>query len=437
MDAATLRLITDFRQESHRHPCLSDQEHGIADRVAAAAAEFNATSGNASKLLVIRNIGGAGVVLICAPAPPAGSDDPVAFAAEFLADRHVILFRAELDGLPIDEMNDPEAACVPASHRSVVPGVSMKCGHDGHHATMLGVMFTLAAGAAADTPSTKQSAIFATLFQPAEETGQGAVRCVKDPRFQQIFARAKLVTPISYHNVPGRPLGQVASRAGVFAKASTGFRAAIHGATSHAGEPHLGISPVAAVAAALSELTHLTKRSSDQEHDWQAAGALATITHACIGEATFGISPGDAVIHITLRAERWSTVAGLIAKATRIIEDAARAADPRLTTTFSTHDSFTETANGAATVEVLRQVAIARGHEYVDMPLPNSWSEDFGAIISYFGSHGAMIAMGAGVDCPALHTIGYDFPDALLQPAALLFVEAAQRLAQTTTTTAA
>ncbi len=43
-----------------------------------------------------------------------------------------VLFRCELDALPIDEINH-------FSYRSMKYGVSHKCGHDGHMAIMVGL----------------------------------------------------------------------------------------------------------------------------------------------------------------------------------------------------------------------------------------------------------------------------------------------------------
>jgi metal-dependent amidase/aminoacylase/carboxypeptidase family protein len=40
-----------------------------------------------------------------------------------------VLFRCELDALPIEEINSFE-------HRSLINGVSHKCGHDGHEHSM-------------------------------------------------------------------------------------------------------------------------------------------------------------------------------------------------------------------------------------------------------------------------------------------------------------
>jgi metal-dependent amidase/aminoacylase/carboxypeptidase family protein len=64
-----------------------------------------------------------------------------------------VLFRCELDALPIDEINTFE-------HRSVNNGVSHKCGHDGHIAILCG----LATELHFQRPETGTAML---LFQPA------------------------------------------------------------------------------------------------------------------------------------------------------------------------------------------------------------------------------------------------------------------------------
>ena len=135
--------------------------------------------------------------------------------------RPTILIRADMDALPI-----PETVDLP--HRSQTPEVSHKCGHDGHTAIVAG----LAARFHEQRP-TRGSVVL--LFQPAEETGQGARQVLDDPKFSQfqpdfVFA---------LHNLPGALKGQVLLREGTFASASKGLIIQLKGATSHASEPEI------------------------------------------------------------------------------------------------------------------------------------------------------------------------------------------------------
>src|SRR5699024_7821591 len=77
-----------------------------------------------------------------------------------------IMLRCELDGLPIEDDIDTD-------YRAQTEGVGHKCGHDGHMAILFGVAKMLAAEAS-------DSAKVTLLFQPAEETGQGAQQILRD-----------------------------------------------------------------------------------------------------------------------------------------------------------------------------------------------------------------------------------------------------------------
>ena len=96
-----------------------------------------------------------------------------------------ILVRADIDALPILESNT-------FNHRSVVKNVSHKCGHDGHTAILLGL-----ARALTDYPLEKGRVIL--LWQPAEETGKGAMEVIKD----NFFKNLSIDYAFALHNIPG------------------------------------------------------------------------------------------------------------------------------------------------------------------------------------------------------------------------------------------
>jgi metal-dependent amidase/aminoacylase/carboxypeptidase family protein len=151
-----------------------------------------------------------------------------------------------------------------------VQGARHGCGHDGHMALLCGVALSLA-----ESPLQRGSVVL--IFQPAEETGQGAAAMLADPRWPEIAP--ELV--FALHNLPGLSLGQVALRAGVMNLASTGLEARLSGAASHAAQPEKGSSPAPALARLLAEMPG---------SGWE--GELLTLTHARLGEPGFGTAPG-------------------------------------------------------------------------------------------------------------------------------------------------
>jgi metal-dependent amidase/aminoacylase/carboxypeptidase family protein len=112
---------------------------------------------------IISPIGGHGLVCIF----QAGSAGPT------------LLFRAEMDALPIQEKNEHH-------YKSATSDVSHMCGHDGQMAILAGL-----AGLLHTHPPKRGEIIL--LFQPAEETGQGASAILNDPEFNDTFSMASVV----------------------------------------------------------------------------------------------------------------------------------------------------------------------------------------------------------------------------------------------------
>ena len=94
--------LTAFRRQLHRHPELSGQETETAATITAALQALSPTS-------IASGLGGHGVAAIF----DSGQAGPT------------VLFRAELDALPIVEKSG-------VAWTSCVPGMAHLCGHDGH-----------------------------------------------------------------------------------------------------------------------------------------------------------------------------------------------------------------------------------------------------------------------------------------------------------------
>src|SRR5699024_1152027 len=83
-----------------------------------------------------------------------------------------VLFRCELDALPIQEVNDE------LEYKSICDGVSHKCGHDGHMTIILG----LAEALLKNTPDKGKVLL---LFQPSEENGRGAKAILESGKLKE------------------------------------------------------------------------------------------------------------------------------------------------------------------------------------------------------------------------------------------------------------
>ena len=146
LSAGDLADLTAFRQELHRFPEVSRQEQATAARIVQALAPLQPDQ-------LVTGLGGHGV------------------AAVFngLAEGPTVLFRAELDALPITELSD-------AAYRSTIPGKGHLCGHDGHMTLLIGLGRLIAR----KRPARGRVVL---MFQPAEEDGSGAAAVVADPGF--------------------------------------------------------------------------------------------------------------------------------------------------------------------------------------------------------------------------------------------------------------
>jgi len=357
-----ISTLTALRHDLHRRPEVSGEEAATAARIATVLEALGADR-------LWRGLGGHGV------------------EAEFTgaAEGPTVLLRCELDGLPIREIST-------LPYRSEVDGKGHLCGHDGHMVSMLGVGMSLAV-----RPATGRVIL---LFQPAEETGAGAKAVVEDPRWGDI----RPDYAFAYHNVPGRPLGEIGLRSGPGNCASQGMQIVLEGKSSHAAAPEDGVSPGETMAKLMTALPSLSEGSIAEEHF-----ALATLTHAKLGEPSFGIAPGDGELRVTLRSMTNARMDQLIQTATGIVADAAGP----LKVDIHWHDVFRAVVNDTEATDVARKAAQTLGHTIHEMPSPMRWSEDFGRI-GDDGAKAAILYVGSGELTPQLHNPDYDFPDALM-----------------------
>lgn len=360
-----IAALVAIRRELHAAPELSGSEGHTAARIAGLL-EKTAPD----RMLV--DLGGHGVAAIYGR-PDAGQ---------------TLLLRCELDALPIRE-----ASGVP--YRSRVEGRGHLCGHDGHMAIMLGVAGLLG--------RTSPGAVrVVLLFQPAEETGAGAAAVLKDAR----FAGIEPDMAVSFHNLPGHPLGRVALAAGAVNCASRGVRLRFEGRTAHASQPETGVTPAPTLAALLGELPAMGRGTFGTEEDFR----MITVTHAAMGAPSFGVAPGSAELWGTLRTLDDRAMAGLCADVeARASELAGR---DRLHLGISYHDIFPAAVNHPDVVRLLDAGLARRGVPVGTVGARQRWSEDFGR----FGAvaPAAMFFLGAGETCAPLHDPAYDFPDALI-----------------------
>ncbi len=376
LSEADLATLAALRRRLHERPELSGEERETA---AAMARRLRETSPDR----LIENLGGHGLAAIYHGATPGPT----------------LMFRAELDALPIEELSE-------APYRSKSRGKGHLCGHDGHMATLM----ALALGFGRRRPERGRAVL---LFQPAEETGAGAQAVLADARFAEIapdFAFA-------WHNMPGLPFGRAALKAGPVNCASRGLIARLIGKTAHASMPQAGLSPMRALSRLMPALTEL---SSEDKLD--ADYRLVTVTHSRLGEPAFGVAPGEAHVYATLRTLTDDRMDALVRRAESLVREMAGADGLGVDIAYS--DVFAHCENAPEAVDRLARALGAEGVPFGENGLPMRASEDFGRFRA--AAPCAMFLLGAGEGRPSLHNPDYDFPDELISIAARVMMRAAR-----------
>ncbi len=307
-----------------------------------------------------------------------------------------VLLRADIDALPIAEENDFD-------YKSKHKGVSHKCGHDGHSTILLGVAQRLYS-------APPKSGKVALLWQPAEENGMGAAAVMADERWP-------LIQPdyvFALHNLPGFPAGQIVVKDQTFTAAVNSIILYLKGKTSHAAEPENGINPAKALAELIEKSLALAYNEPDSD-----AMRVVSIVYAELGEKAYGISAGNASLHLTLRCWNDEQLRLLEADIVQLAQEVAH--KEHLALDWEYTQSFHANQNDEAAVAVVKKAATHAKLDTYVKPRPFKWGEDFGLFTARY--RGCMFGLGAGENLPALHNPDYDFPDEILTPGIAVFSE--------------
>ncbi|MEK7722937.1 MAG: amidohydrolase [Acidobacteriota bacterium] len=311
-----------------------------------------------------------------------------------------ILFRSELDALPIAEANNFE-------HQSLQIGISHKCGHDGHITTLLALAHRF-------TENPPEKGTILLLFQSAEEVGTGA----KEVLDSKILEKFNIDFVFAYHNLPGHPLGLTMCKSGTFTPSVESFNATLIGKNCHASEPQKGINPARAIAKFVQFMEQFLQPNKQMSNY-----CVVTPIHISLGEKNYGISAGQAEIGYTVRTWTAQDLAELKLKVTGHLEEIC--SQEGLKWELDWFESFHSNHNDEKAVAIIESACQNLGYSYQTLENPLDFGEDFGLFSEHY--KGAMFALGSGENCPALHTVDYDFPNQLLPVACNIFQEIARQ----------
>lgn len=373
-------LLTQLRHQLHRNPELSGQETKTVGHIRAFIQHHHPPA------MWVEGLGGTGIAAIYESPVPGPS----------------ILIRCELDALPI-----PESLDLPYASRQA--HVSHKCGHDGHMSIVAGLALWL-------KQEPLPSGRLILLFQPAEETGQGAKAVLADDRF------SSLIRPdycFALHNLPGLPLHQVLWVPQSFSASVISLAIHLQGRLTHAAAPEKGRNPALAIAGITQALMALTQ-SKPQQEDF----CLITPIYTRMGQLAYGTAAGEGELHFTIRT--WSE------QNLEIIRESIQQTIVRSCRSYGLHprwewlEHFPASVNDSFCNEQIRKAAHTLGLSIQEAVHPCKFGEDFGWLSQ--AAPGAMFGLGAGEQTPALHHPEYDFPDALLSTGTQLFQQIIRQL---------
>lgn len=372
MKRQTIETATALRHELHRHPELSNEETWTKTHL------MDFLKAHTNNLEII--------------------DKGNWFYAAYRKDDSLpnIAFRADFDALPMPEVIDLPWA-------SEIPGVSHKCGHDGHSSTLAAFALEV------DQQGANNNIFF--LFQPAEETGDGAIQCIDlihDEKIDEIYA---------YHNMSGLPFKTVGVRDGSMLFASKGMTIHLKGSPAHASQPENGVNPSLAVASIVQGISEFTSAEMNE------GPVFCTVVQIDVGQKAFGMSASSGALRMTIRAQYEKELDQLQKNLEQFAN--AQGEEYGLDIRFEYQDEFPETANDPGCTDVIRKSAEDEGLSVMEIEEAYRGSEDFGHLSKL--TKASYCFIGNGEDYPNVHTSEYDFRDELIEVGVGLFTRIANK----------
>ena len=313
-----------------------------------------------------------------------------------------VALRADIDALRIQD-----AKTVP--YCSQKPGVMHACGHDAHTATVTGAI--LALWELEQAGQLPWAVDWRAIFQPAEETGEGALQMVEHGVLEGIEAIFAL------HVDPTQQFGKIGIRPGALTANCDLMELEITGRGGHAARPHEANDPIAAAAQLISTLYLFVPRGTDSQD-------AVVIT---VGQILGGENPNAIPEQVTLRGTL-RTLAGEVRQRTiehirQLARGIGEASGTKINVQIS--GSIGSVLNDRLYTAMVEQCAKEMlGEDAIHLiPRSSMGSEDFAAYLEHVP--GCMFRLGCAptaAGSPGLHTPTFDIDERALPIGAELFV---------------
>lgn len=215
--------IREIRHHIHSNPELSFEEFNTADFIEKKLADFGIKN--------IQRIAKTGVT----------------FCLEGKEKGKTIALRADIDALPIEEVNQVD-------YKSTNKGVMHACGHDVHTSNLLGVAKIL------NELKSEFSGTVKFIFQPGEEKSPGGASILIKEGILQNPTPEKI---LGQHVMPLIPEGKVGFRKGKYMASADEVYLTVKGKGGHAAMPENFIDPIAISSQIIVALQQVVSRMAN------------------------------------------------------------------------------------------------------------------------------------------------------------------------------
>lgn len=371
-DRKMIGWMRDIRRTLHRHPELAYQEKRTAafveKQLTRLGVPFQA------------GIAGTGIIAELGRRKGAGGSDPC------------VALRADMDAIPLHEESG-----LPFASRN--QGVMHACGHDGHMAMLL--------GAAALLKEEELPGRIKLLFQPAEESGNGAEKMIREGALEDV--RMIFAGHIDIHY----PVGQFTIDPGLICSYTDPFTIYIHGRGGHAAWPHEAVDSVVVASNLIMSMQTLVSREINPVFP-----AVVTVGRVEAG-TVHNVIAEHAVIDGTVRSTHPDTRKRLLNGLSRIIQGAAAMSGAGIDLQLLAGLPAVINDSGAAAVAREAAVEIIGEEGVVSQGRPSLGGEDFAFYLNSIP--GCLVRFGARIDSGGFglaHSSRFNFNEDVLAPGA-------------------
>ncbi len=215
---------------------------------------------------------------------------------------HTIMLRADMDALPVEEESgEPFASTNGCMHA---------CGHDMHAAALLGAARILKAH---EDEICHMGGTVKLLFQPGEETFQGARAAIADGLFESPAPEVAYGMHVNSQSPLGLVLYGNPALSGVY-----GFRITLQGRGGHGSSPEICIDPITAGVHVHLALQELVSR------EVSAMKEIALTIGKFSGGAAANVIPDSCVLEGTMRGFDRELMAHLRERIAELVEGVAK-----------------------------------------------------------------------------------------------------------------